>query len=220
MKLFVGYTHPSTVIEKGATTVPTDLKGAIVETQQKESLQFGLSHYFFGYDGKPIFSHRMAQLVSYNSDPTQRYNDLQNEFIYTPNSFLTLSTDTYFSHELGRLRSATTSATVKYGDFSGRLSNIYKDQVGTIDTNYYSVGASYAINPKVHVRSDYDYDVANSIARRKGIGISVNKGCWSYDLSYREENLLGYPQMSKIIYLQLRLIPLGGLNQKYVVGGI
>lgn len=220
VKLFVGYTHPSTVIEKGLLTVPTELKGAVAETQQKESLQIGLTQYYFGYDGKPIFSHRLAQLVSYSADPTQRYNDIQNEFIYTPNSFLTLSTDTYYSHELARLRSATTSATIKYGDFSGRLSNIYKDQVGTIDTNYYSAGISYAINPKLRLRSDYDYDVAQGVARRKGIGIFVDKGCWSYDLSYREENLLGYPQMSKIIYLQLRLIPLGGLNQKYVVGGI
>lgn len=219
IRLSLSYTKPSQFIERGATTIPSDMNNTVAYNQQNETLRFALTQNFFGYDGKAIVTHRLSQVVRY--DGGSRYADTENELIFSPAPGWSVVSDTLYSHERSRLTGQLTTVVYRNDDLQTSLSHVYKDNAGTIDlntTNYISWQASYALSQNYRLRADYEYDITGGISRRKGIGVSMTKACWSYDLAYREENILGSPDLRKVIYLQVRLIPFGGLDQKYLIG--
>lgn len=219
MRWGIDYTKPSQFREKGVQTIPSDMNTSIAETQQHEALRAGLTQNFYESDGRLVLTHRLNQIIRYDEASTQRYGDTQNEIIFNLNKAWSIGSDTMYSHDRSLLSRQMTTVGYKTDPLDVSFSHIYKDEVGTIDTNYFTLRGSYALSDVYRLRADYEYDAANTIARRKGIGIAMKKSCWSYDLAYREENILGRPEISKILYLQLRLVPFGGLNQKYIIGG-
>jgi LPS-assembly protein len=69
--------------------------------------------------------------------------------------------------------------------------------------------------------ADYNYDLKLKMQKYWILGISMNKQCWNYSVSFKREitPILTNDGVSgiirKTIYFEVEFIPLGGINQQY-----
>ncbi|MGP1561540.1 MAG: LPS-assembly protein LptD [Helicobacteraceae bacterium] len=160
-----------------------------------------------------IFSQRLSQNYKKDKD-IWNFSDLQNEFIYNPFSFLSLSSETKYSIRNDVLISNYVAAEFKQSN--KRLSIGYllgkDEQTRQITSDYYKINATYQINAKNKLDGEFHYDALSKDVRKVGVTYAFLKKCWNFIVEYSRElepTSGAASRLNDIILLKVNLNPLG-----------
>lgn len=221
------YTKPGGHTEKNYPAQTEELISLVTSTSETENSAVRLAQFFYNNNGALMLTHRLNQTIYHDSSRVDyKYGDLENEFTYYYNKYVSLSSDIFYSHKDNIISAATSSISYNDGDFISSLSHVYKDQTtitGKNRSSYFALNASKKLDYKYTAFGSYEYDEYAKETRAWTIGLNMKKQCLSYSISVKNEitPILTSTSSSSIknyiIYLGINLIPLGGLNQSYSV---
>ncbi len=221
------YTRPGGRTEKNYPTQSEELIKTVTSSSEAENSSIRLAQFFYTTKGNLLFTHRLNQTIYHDSSRVDyKYGELENEFVYNVNKYITLASDIFYSHKDSAISAATSSATYNDDDLMLSMSHVYKDRVTTVGKDrgsYFTVGASKKIDYKYTAFGSYEYDEYLRETRAWTVGLNMKKQCLSYSISVKNEitPILTSTSSSSIknyiIYIGINLIPLGGLNQSYSI---
>ena len=221
------YTRPGGHTEKNYPAQTEELINLVTSTSESENSAVRLAQFFYNKNGALSFSHRLNQTIYHDSSRVDyKYGDLENEFTYYYNKYVSLSTDIFYSHKDNLISAATSSISYNDGDLIGSLSHVYKDKTtiaGKDRGSYFTLNASKKLDYKYTVFGTYEYDEYTRETRAWSVGLNMKKQCLNYSISVKNEitPILTSTSSSSIknyiIYLGINLTPLGGLNQSYSI---
>ncbi|BCD62660.1 LPS-assembly protein [Nitratiruptor sp. YY08-26] len=180
-----------------------------------------LSEYFYDKTGEEMLYHRLVQPINYNEQ--DKLDDLENEIGVKFNNGLAFNTDIFYSHNRSILSEAVTTASYKDDLQELFLSHFYKNRVkGERDSHFIRFIGSRNLSKKYKLFATIDYDLKDGASRNWSIGWGMQKKCWSYEISYKEEVL---PTLTRegsrsyennTIYFRLEFYPLGGFSKSII----
>ena len=187
----------------------------------KENISFNLVEYFYNEDGRKVLSHSLKQSIIMGSIATDeyRYQDLSNDIQLYFSSDLTLKNLLNYSHEFSRFSKFQTSFNWKIEEYSTNFIHTYqKDRNDEVD-NYltFSIDTNYIKN--YNLFASLNYDIEDDYFKSWQVGWTMQKKCWDYRLSYREEiepdSSTQGSTNKRGIYLTFNLYPLGGMTYDF-----
>ena len=188
-----------------------------INEEQEKSLVFEMVQSFYNLNREHIFTHRLKQGVYF--DEHDKYGNLENEILYTINSKLKFYNDLFYSHEENKIVANTFTIDYDVDRYDLSLSHFFEDSKDK-KSSFLIFDTNKQFSKNYLSFASLKYDFEDSFLKSWEVGLKMNKKCWDYKISYKEElNPISTVDGSssiknKIIYFQINLIPLGGVRQK------
>ena len=187
----------------------------------KKNISLSLVEFFYKKDGTKLISHSLRQAIIMGdlASDEYKYRDLSNNIHLYFNDDFSLNNLLNYSHEFARFSKFQTSFNWKMEDYSMSFIHTYlqdsKDEVDNYLT--FSIDTHYIQN--YNLFASMNYDIEEDYFKSWQIGWTLQKKCWDYRLTYREET---EPDSSSDksankqgIYLTFNLYPIGGINYDF-----
>lgn len=192
-------------------------------TQTQKNLAFWLSHSFYDKDFAKLFlNHKIRQSILYDGDGNSKLGDLENEVIYYY-GLGSISSRLFFNHKDNELVKSTTSLRLLYDDYFFNTRHYWTKK--TLNSSYdNSESIEYEAGLKFwkHYKFSYkeNYNILQKILNKKEYRLTIDKGCWYFHLSLKDEiiptsTISNKPSRQDIIYFIIELRPIGGFEQEY-----
>jgi len=200
----------------------------IDDVLEQASLEF--TQFIFTDDVGTKLYHRIKQPLIYESG-YDKYGDLENELRYYFTPKLNYYNNTFYNYDRNVI--SKTQNTIGYNDktFILNLSHLYEDKLffdsvtqaeTRTQTRYVRADARYDYSTRWKYFAGYAYDIEQSQTKNRHVGFAYAKRCWSAELKYVENirPTLGTSGLAsgiqdKILYVTLKLNPLGGFKVHY-----
>jgi len=188
----------------------------------KENIAINLVEYFYNSDGRKIVSHSLRQSIIMEdlADGEYKYQDLSNNIHLYFNQDITLSNLLNYSHQYSRFSKFQTSLNWKIEDYTTSFIHTYqKDNEDDSVDNYltFSIDTHYIKNYNLFAKMNYD--IEDDYFKSWQIGWTMQKKCWDYRLTYREEiepdSSTSGSTNKRGVYLTFNLYPLGGVSYDF-----
>jgi LPS-assembly protein len=215
LQLSLAFTIPSLHNRSGyfADFIPFNL--------QRKNIAFKMNNYLYDNNGHNYLIDRFTQHYYYD-EQDKRYNEAENEVIYTYSPNLTLRNALIYSYEYHKLKKIQ-SGIYYHDDLNKlRLDHTYKNAPNETKINFISADFSRVIDRRYSVTGGLDYDFDNSFTKEWRLGLLMHKKCWSYELRYKESitpslTSGGTESITRRgIYLLMRFAHIGGVEYKYI----
>ena len=152
----------------------------IIDTNQPEVINFGITNYLSDKMGKEILYHNLTQsylLESEDNKLSELENDIQWRFL--PN--YSLYNNLKYSHETNKVTKSSTTLSYDGSLFKVNLNHLYED--GLRIANYFNTTINYKYNDKYNYYMNYQYDYLEKVAKNYRLGVNMKKRCRSYNIS-------------------------------------
>ncbi|MEF3191863.1 MAG: LPS assembly protein LptD [Campylobacterales bacterium] len=220
LSLLAVYTKPGMDVVRGELTTDADLSSLLLSKYEREHIVLTAKNFFYTPEGRIFLAYGISQRwEDANETGTFHSRPIEHDIRWYPTKSIEIMSELSHDHSRGALSQARSTISVLFDRWDGRLGHIYKDEVGTIRTNYLSLSAGYKIDSRYRLSAQYEYDVEAHRVRVEGVMLSLRKGCWNYDLSLRKENYPGSTVANTMLLLRLELIPLGQMQQRLSLSG-
>jgi len=186
----------------------------------KKSIAVSLSQYLISNNWK--INHKLSEVYYFNSTNLEsKYSDLMNDISVSYFDFYLKNNNKYSleNHQINY-----NSFTIGYDDNHAQLelNYIYQRKLYNIDeSKTYGIKTYWKFDKYHKLFGEYSYDLLLKRMKYQIYGLSMQKKCWNYSLSYKKEivPLLTSDGISSItqrtIYFEIELVPLGGIEQQY-----
>jgi LPS-assembly protein len=179
----------------------------------KKNIKFSLEQYLSN-DNLNIY-HSLSQVYYIDSNSTKS-SDLFNTLNVNYYDFYLYEKNRY-SFDIGQSKYNAFTLGFNNGTFKLEGSHIYNYK----SSESYDINGFYKFD-KIHkIFADFNYDLKLKMQKHWLFGISMNKQCWNYSVSFKREivPILTTNGVSgiirKTIYFEVEFIPLGGIQQQY-----
>jgi LPS-assembly protein len=179
----------------------------------KKNIKISLEQYLLS-DGLTIY-HSLSQ-VYYVDNNSIKTSDLFNTLNVNYYDFY-LNEKNRYSFDIGQSKYNAFTLGFNNGTFKLEGSHIYNYK----SSESYDINGFYKFD-KIHkIFADFNYDLKLKMQKHWLFGISMNKQCWNYSVSFKREivPILTTNGVSgiirKTIYFEVEFIPLGGIQQQY-----
>jgi LPS-assembly protein len=221
IKFNTKYTLPVSVEKNGdlysITNNDSDLEVFPISEDDK-ILSISLDQYFYNKETlNQVITHKISQEILFdNKDELQNlenylrfnfaYGSISNKFIYNVSDNKKVEDVYNFNYNHDNL------------NLNFDYYNSEDDGVKTFSTN-----AKYNLTNDYQLSYYQNYNFINDIKTKEGIGLNILDKCWSLALTFENEITPSTTTTStdaieqKIIYINLNLKPLGGVNQSYKI---
>lgn len=194
-------------------------------TTNEDNIELSLNQSFF--DRKTlnrVLKHKLTQSILFDAKDNTQLDNLSNLIIYDY-IWGTMQNRTTYNHQDKKFIESSSDFSFKYKNYNIKLNyytsektpNSYKENLHS-----YSIDARYNINSKYSLGYYTNYNLKDGIRNKQAFILGVNDSCWNLDLRYEKEITAASttnqtPINQDIIYLELMLIPIGGIKQEYEV---
>ena len=185
----------------------------------KKSIAFNLTQYLISDNWE--VDHKLSEVYYLKTDENNRYSDLLNEITVKYNNYY-LEDNNKFSLNSNVIK--YNSITLGFNDGIKKLeaNYIFQRKTDNIDeSKSYDVNGYWKYDGIHKLFAEYNYDLVLDIPKYQIFGISMQKKCWNYSISYKKETLPLLTNdgissiIQKTIYFEIELVPLGGIKQQY-----
>lgn len=194
-------------------------------TRSSDDINFKINQSIYDRQSlKQIINHKLSQSILYDEFNNLKFQNLENEITY--NYILgSIKNRVVYNFQDSMLIENSSSFSLAYNNFNMKLDYyMSKDTPNSGKENL----ESYLFDTKYRLSDDYsigystDYNIKDNLRTRQAFTFSVNDKCWNLDLKYEKElepasTMNGEPIKQNIVYLELLLKPLGGINQEYEI---
>ncbi len=195
-------------------------------TVNKERVELSLNQSLYEDESlEQIIKHRLTQSIIYN-DGNAKFQNLEN-FLKYNYEYGTITNKNVYNVEDKHFIENNIGFSYNYEDIKfsvGYYKSKDTENSGLEDLESYNLRASYKLSNRETISYYENYNIKESVRNKQGVGYSINDRCWALSLNYEKEvvpstttNEDGYKQ--NILYVQLKLKPLGGVKQKYEFEG-
>lgn len=187
-------------------------------TTMRKGYNLYLKQYFYNMNESEVFYHQFNQPYSYDSRGNRITGEMENSFRYRVNDELSLALSTYYSHKKGDFSRILSSINLKKHLYDMTLRHLYSNDFNGNRASFLTAGIGYNFF-QYRAFAQIDYDYTNKFAKRKVIGLRMNKNCWDYTITLSEDitpTLTSTNRNSKKdrrVMFEINLVPLGGFAQ-------
>ena len=163
-----------------------------------------------------MFYHSISEIYYLDDNSSDKVSDLFNTLSIRYNDFYLYEKNRY-SFNLGKIR--YNAFTFGYNNFIFKLEGNYIYNYKNSES--YDINGFYKFDNFHKIFAEFNYDLKLKMQKYWLLGISMNKQCWNYSISFKGEILpiLTTDGVSgiirKTIYFEIELVPLGGIKQQY-----
>lgn len=228
----VSYSHPESLEEDGdlygiTTTDSTSELSSFPNTEGNRNINISLNQSLYDNNNlNQIINHKLTQSILYNSVDEPKLQNTEN-YIKLNYQNGSISNRLVYNVQDKQFIETSFDATYKLDDLSLSVGyykskdteNPYTDNE---DLESYRAQADYQLSKDYKVSYYENYNLLEKVRSKQGINLNINDRCWNLDIKYERERVPSTTSSStsdgidqKIVYFNLELKPLGGINQKY-----
>jgi LPS-assembly protein len=194
-------------------------------TKSSNSIILGINQSLYdNEDLKQIVNHKLSQSILYDEFDNIKFQNMENEILY--NYILgSVKNKLVYNHQDEKLVESSSSFSLTYDNFNMKLGHYMSkktDNSGKDELESYQIEAKYKLSDEYSVGYSTSYNILEELRSKQSFIFSITDKCWNLDLKYEKEITAssttdGNPIKQDIIYLELLLKPLGGINYDYEV---
>jgi LPS-assembly protein len=194
-------------------------------TKSAKTLTFALNQSLYDNETlKQIINHKISQAVLFDSLNNSELGNLENEV--TVNYLLgSLNNRLLYSHQDNELIENSSSVSLTYLDYYLRLGYYMSKDTpnsGKEDLESYTIDTGFGFWRDYKLSYYENYNIEEQTRSKQGIKFNITDKCWDLSLRFEKEiepasSTRDTSKEQDIIYLELVLKPLGGLQQSYKV---
>ncbi len=188
-------------------------------TTPQEGFNVYFKQYFYGFNEEELFYHSFNQPVTYENGAKVK-GDMENTLHFSVVDGVSMKINSYYSHRYDKLSRISTRLDVKHDPYTVALTHFYNNNFDGTKSNYLTSDFSYKYkNYKFFLEFDYDYE--NRYAKKRAIGVHVDKDCWDYKIKYSEDIIptltssIKRSKKNRAVYFEINLVPLGGFGYSF-----
>lgn len=228
MNLNAKYSYSDIIKEDGDLYIDSDSVSELSPfpiTKSSDSVTLGINQSFYDKKSlKQIVNHKLKQSILYDEFDDAKFQNMENEIIY--NYILgSVQNKLVYNHQDHKLTESSSSFSLTYDNFSMKLGHYMSKDTpnsGKEDLESYQVDLKYKISDEYSIGYYTNYNLEEKLRSKQSFIFSITDKCWNLDLRYEKEIIAasttdGDPTKQDIIYLQLLLKPLGGIQQEYEI---
>ncbi len=226
MNLSAQYSHSDILKEDGDLYIDSDSISELSPfpvTKSSDSITLGINHSLYDRENlKQIVNHKLKQSILYDEFDDAKFQNMENEIVY--NYILgSVKNKLTYNHQDHKLTESSSSFSLTYDNFSMKLGHYMSKDTpnsGKEDLESYQVDLKYKISDEYSIGYYTNYNLEEKLRSKQSFIFSITDKCWNLDLKYEKEIIAssttdGDPTKQDIIYLQLLLKPLGGIQHEY-----
>lgn len=229
INLSADYTKSDTIKEDGniygIDDYEPDALSEFSVTQSSDSITLGVNQSFYDRDNlKEIVKHKISQSILYDEFDDAKLQNMENEITY--NYILgSVKNSLIYNHQDEKLTESSSSFSLTYDNFAMKLGHYMSKDTpnsGKEDLESYQIDLKYKFSDEYSIGYYTNYNLEEKLRSKQSFIFSITDKCWNLDLRYEQEvtassTIDGDPQKQDIVYLELLLKPLGGINQEYEI---
>lgn len=226
--LFANYNHIDTMKKDGdlyAITNDSSTLSPFPISKGEDNIELGINHSLYDKDDfKQIINHKLTQTMKYDDYNDFKLDNIENEIRY--NYILgSIRNKLIYNYDDKEIIESSSSFSLTYENIYLSLGHyLSKDtpNSGKEDLESYSVMSRYKISDKYSLGYYTNYNLKEDVRTKHGVMFTIKDSCWDLNLKYERDieatssRYTDY-KTQDILYVQLFLKPLGGINQQYTI---
>ncbi|PKN15442.1 MAG: LPS-assembly protein LptD, partial [Deltaproteobacteria bacterium HGW-Deltaproteobacteria-24] len=196
-------------------------------TKDQKTLSFSLNHSLYDReDLKQIINHKIKQAIIYDDYDNSTLGDFENEVTF--NYILgSIYNRIKYSNQDDTLIESSSGFTLSYDWFAFRANHYMSKDTpnsGKEELESYMLAATARFARDYWLTYQVNYNLIDDIKSREALIFTINDKCWRLNISVEKEQeststIYGHQIRNQdVVYLELELKPLGGINQSYNLG--
>jgi len=191
----------------------------------QDNIELSLNQSFFDRKTKErIIKHKISQAILYDQFNNSELGELTNSITY---NYLwgRFKNRLIYNHPDKKIIESSSSLSFIYDKFDINLGHYRSERTptsGKEKLHSYNLDFKYNISDRYSVGYYTNYNIEDNLRNRQAFTFGIDDKCWSLDLKFEKEIVAASttnqtPINQDIVYLELMLIPLGGIKQEYEV---
>jgi len=202
----------------GETDNPSTLSPSFAVTKSEDNVEIGINHSLYDRENyKQIINHKLTQKFSYDDYDNFESDELENEIKY--NYILgSMSNKIVYNYKDEDIVESSSSFSLSYDNFYLSLGHYLSretDNSGLDELESYTLTSRYKLSDKYLISYYTNYNIQEELRTKNGIMFTIKDSCWDLNLKYERE--IDSDESQDILYVQLFLKPIGGIQQQYTV---
>lgn len=233
LNLSATYSHPRNIVEEGdlykITTEDDSTKQSVLSsfpiTQDNKNIYLSLNQSLYKKDSlKQFINHKISQSILYNKLDEPKFQNLEN-YLKVNYDYGTITNRLTYNMQDKQLIENDIDLTFAHNNLSLTL-GYYKsketDNSGKENLESYSINTSYKISKDYKIGYYENYNLQDDVRSKQGLKFDIYDNCWNLALKFERQVVPSTTNDDKsidqkIIYLNLELKPIGGINQQYKI---
>jgi LPS-assembly protein len=189
------------------------------------NIELALNQSFFDKKTKQrILKHKIIQSIIYDKFNNSQLENLTNLIDYNY-IWGNIQNRLPYNHPDKNFIESSSNFSFKYDKYNLNLThyisqntpNSYKE-----DLHSYSIDAKYKLSDRYSFGYYTNYNMEDGIRNKQAFIFDINDKCWSLDIKFEKEITAASttnqtPIKQDIVYVELMLIPIGGIKQEYEI---
>ncbi|MCP4969557.1 MAG: LPS-assembly protein LptD [Arcobacter sp.] len=194
-------------------------------TKSSDLVTLGFNQSIYKKDNlKQIINHKLKQSILYDKLDNAKFQNMENEIVY--NYILgSVKNNLLYNHQDKKLVESSSSFSLNYDNLNLNLNHYFSKKSpnsGKEDLESYSLNAKYKLSDEYRVEYNTNYNLKDEIRNKQSLVLGISDKCWNLDLKYEKSIIASStidnePVKEDILYLQLFLKPLGGVDYEHKV---
>ncbi|XPV70076.1 MAG: LPS-assembly protein LptD [Halarcobacter sp.] len=226
MNLGFNYNHYDEMKKEGDLYLLTNNNSQLSPfntTKNEDNIELVLNQSFFDRKTlKRVIKHKLTQSILFDANDNTQLENLTNLIIYNY-IWGTMQNRTTYNHQDKKFTESSSDFTFKYKNYNIKLNHYISQKTPNSnreDLHSYSIDARYNIDKKYSLGYYTNYNLEDGIRNKQAFILGIDDSCWSLDLRFEKEITAASttnqtPIKQDIVYLELMLIPIGGIKQEY-----
>lgn len=197
-------------------------------TKDQKTLSFSLNHSLYDReDLKQIINHKIKQAIIYDDYDNSSLGDFENEVTF--NYILgTIYNRIKYSNLDDTLIESSSGFTLSYDWFAFKANHYMSKDTpnsGKEELESYMLAATARFARDYWLTYQVNYNLIDDIKSKEALIFTINDKCWRLNINFQKEQeststIYGHTIKNQdVVYLELELKPLGGIQQSYDIGG-
>lgn len=228
VNLSADYTKSNTLKEDGDLYFDSDSNSNLSEfavTKSSDNIILGINHSLYDNENlKQIVNHKLTQSILYDDYDDAKFQNMENEILY--NYILgSVKNTLVYNHQDDKLVESSSSFSLNYQNFNLKLGHYMSketDNSGKEELESYQIDAKYRLSDEYSIGYYTNYNILEKLRSKQSFIFGIRDRCWNLNLKYEKEIIAssttdGDPTKQDIVYLELVLKPLGGINYEHEI---
>lgn len=196
-------------------------------TKDQKTLTFSLNHSLYDReDLKQIINHKIKQAILYDEYDNSTLGNFENEVTF--NYILgSIYNRIKYSNEDNTLVESSSGLSLSYDWFAFNANHYMSKNTpnsGKEELESYMLAATARFARDYWLTYQVNYNLIDDIKSKEAVVFTINDKCWRLNISFEKEQkptstIYGHKIKNQdVVYFELELKPLGGINQSYKLG--
>lgn len=232
------YTKTNNIVDKGDLydnpTSSDDRLSHYPVAQSVDNIKLSINQSLYDKDNlKQIVNHKLSQSILYDEFDNAKLQNMENEILY--NYILgtidgeelsgRIKNKLVYNHQDKEFVESSSLFSLTYSNYEMKLGHYMSEDTpnsGKDDLESYQLDLKYKFNNRYSLGYSTSYNINEKLRSKQSLIFSIKDRCWTLDTKYEREVKAtstsdNAPVKQDIIYFQLFLKPIGGINQEYEV---